>query len=266
MAEIIRNQSIFCDVVCAFKLEEPKIDEATNLVEAERIFVVPVTISEGQFTEETIPFHLGLCTKGECDCPAGQCNYPRKRRINGKDIIYCKPVGTHAFMTDVLTARAREIVSRHPFPREPRPDETTLIIVGHGTNQNANSRKAVEAQVNLIRARGEYANVQPAFMEETPLIADCYGATQAKYIVVVPFFIADGLHTVEDIPVLLGEPESRVRELLKVDQPTWRNPTERKGKLVWYTKATGNDLHLPEVILERVREAAQQLSALRKAC
>ena len=160
-------------------------------------------------------------------------------------------------MTDVLTARARETVSRHPFPREPRPDETTLIIVGHGTKQNANSRKAVEAQVNLIRARGEYANVQPAFMEETPLIADCYGATQAKHIVVVPFFIADGLHTVEDIPVLLGEPESRVRELLKADQPTWRNPTERKGKLVWYTKAIGNDLHLPEVILECVREAAQ---------
>ena len=120
--------------------------------------------------------------------------------------------------------------------------------------------------MELIRTRNEYADVQPAFMEETPLIADCYEATDARHIVMVPFFIADGLHTVEDIPVLLGEPESRVRELLETGQPTWRNPTERKGKLIWYTKAIGNEPYLPEVILERVREAARQLSALRKPC
>ena len=70
----------------------------------------------------------------------------------------------------------------------------------------------------------------------------------------VPFFIADGLHTVEDIPVLLGETEKRVKERLNADQPTWRNPTERKGKLLWYTLPIGTEPHLPEVILERVKE------------
>ncbi len=256
MVEIIRQQAIFAEVACAFRLEEPKITEVTDLVESNRVFVTPITISEGLFTEETIPFDLGLCRKGECGCPVGQCNFPREGQINGKKLIYCKPVGTHACMTDVLSALARDIVRRHPFPCEPRPDETALIIAGHGTKKNANSRKAIEAQVELIRARGEYAEVLPAFMEETPLISDCYKATQAKYIVMVPFFIADGLHTVEDIPVLLGESELRVKERLEAKQPTWRNPTERKGKLVWYTEAIGNEPHLPEVILERVREVA----------
>ncbi|MFO1512662.1 MAG: CbiX/SirB N-terminal domain-containing protein [Verrucomicrobiota bacterium] len=36
--------------------------------------------------------------------------------------------------------------------------------------------------------------------------------------VVVPFFISDGLHTVEDIPVLLGEPERIVKERLAAGQ------------------------------------------------
>ena len=257
LTEVIRDQSIFSEVICAFKLEEPKISEVTKLVKTERAFVVPVTISEGQFTEETIPAYLGLCSKGECDCPVGECNYPRKGMINGKEVIYCKPVGTHSSMTDVLTTRAADVVKCHPFPREPRPDEITLIIAGHGTKQNANSRKSIEIQVELIRERSQYAEVLPAFMEEAPLISDCYRAAQARHIVMVPFFISDGLHTIEDIPVLLGEPEFRVKKRMEAKQPTWHNPTKRQGKLLWYSDAIGNEPRLPSVVLERVRESVR---------
>jgi hypothetical protein len=47
-----------------------------------------------------------------------------------------------------------------------------------------------------------------------------------------------------------------VRERLAQGQPSWRNPTERRGKLVWYSASIGSEPHLPEVILERVRELA----------
>lgn len=77
-----------------------------------------------------------------------------------------------------------------------------------------------------------------------------------KYCAVVPFFISDGLHVVEDIPVLLGEPERSVRQRLEAGQPTWRNPTEKDGKLVWYSPAVGTEPLMADVILERVREAA----------
>jgi len=254
LVEELRARNLFAEVACAFNLEQPKIEDLPRLVSAKRIFIVPVTISQGHFTEETIPFRLTLCTKGQCDCPEGECNYPREKEVGGKQLIYCQPIGTHVSMTGVLLARARDIVANHPFPKEPKPSETALFIVGHGTKKNANSRKAIEAQVELIRQRGEYTDVRSAFMEESPFIADCYTATEAKHIVIVPFFIADGLHTVEDIPVLLGEPETRVKERLTAGQPTWRNPTERHGQLVWYTEAIGSEHSLPEVILERVRE------------
>jgi len=78
-----------------------------------------------------------------------------------------------------------------------------------------------------------------------------------KNIIVVPFFISDGLHAVEDIPVLLGEPERVVKERHAASQPTWRNPTERAGKRIWYSPSVGTEPLLADVILERAREAAK---------
>ena len=250
LADELRARNIFAEVACAFNLEQPKIDDVPKLVSAKRIYIIPVTISEGHFTEQTIPHRLGLAT-------AGQTEYERIQQRDGRTIVYCHPIGTHPSMTDVLLARAREVIVKHPFPRAPKPSETALFIAGHGTEKNANSRKAIEAQVEAIAVLGEYANVLPVFMEEAPFIADCFTATEAPHIVMVPFFIADGLHTVEDIPVLLGEPEARVKKHLAAGQPTWRNPTERKGKLLWYTEAIGSkgsEAGLAEVILSRVRE------------
>ncbi len=250
LVEAIRGRSIFSEVACAFKLEEPKIEEVPSLVDSQRVFAVPVSISEGQFTEEIVPLHLGLRNESESE-------YSRKGKIKGKELIYCKPVGTHSSMTSVILSKAADIVREYPFPNMPRSEETTLIIAGHGTQQSANSRKAIEDQVELARARNDYFEVLPAFMEETPLIGECLEVARSRYVIIVPFFISDGLHTIEDIPVLLGEPANRVRARIESNQPTWRNPTERKGKLVWYTKAIGNEPNLPEVVLDRVREAAQ---------
>ncbi len=147
-------------------------------------------------------------------------------------------------------------MKQFPFPRAPKPADTTLLIAGHGTERNANSRKAVERQVELIRALKIFAEVSAVFMEEAPFIKGCHEAVKTKNIVVVPFFISDGLHVVEDIPVLLGEPERIVKERLAAGQPTWRNPTERGGKLIWYSPSVGTEPLLADVILERVKEAA----------
>ena len=92
-------------------------------------------------------------------------------------------------------------------------------------------------------------------MEEAPFIKGCHEVVKTKNIVVVPFFISDGLHVVEDIPVLLGEPERIVKERLAAGLPTWRNPTERGEKLIWYSPSVGTEPLMADVILQRVREA-----------
>jgi sirohydrochlorin cobaltochelatase len=246
-ADELRRRGIFAQVLECFWKLEPGPAGVLRGVFAPRVFFVPLFISEGYFTEEVIPRELGFCTKGER-------NFQRIQRRGAQTLHYGAPVGTHDSMTGVLLARARGVVEQHPFPRAPRPQETTLFIAGHGTGNNENSRKAIERQVGLLRARELYAAVHPVFMEEEPRIADCYVLAQTKNIVMVPFFISDGLHSFEDIPVMLGESARVVRERYERGQPTWRNPSEKRDKRVWYSASIGGEPGMAEVILERVRE------------
>jgi sirohydrochlorin ferrochelatase len=82
--------------------------------------------------------------------------------------------------------------------------ETSLFIVGHGTGLNENSAVAAKLQVKKISETSEYAEVLSAYMEEAPLISEWDKLASQPNVIVVPFFISDGLHSYQDIPVLLG--------------------------------------------------------------
>ncbi len=241
----LHRRKIFAQVREAFWKQEPQIKRVLADITAPRVFIAPLFISEGYFASEVIPHELGF-TSGLSTLNTQLSTW-----------IYCRPVGSHDSMTGVILSRAREIVEKFPFPRPPKPGEITLFIAGHGTEKNENSRQPVDRQVALIRALNCYAGVHAIFLEENPRIPECYRLAQTKNLVVVPFFISDGLHTREDIPVLLGETKSTAQERLAAGQPVWRNPTEKNGKLVWYSPAIGSEPHLADVILERVRESVR---------
>jgi sirohydrochlorin cobaltochelatase len=239
----LRRRKIFADVREAFWKQEPQVKQVLAGITAPRVFIVPIFTSEGYFASEIIPRELGFAEHSTLNTQHSTLNY-------------CKPVGTHDSMTNVLLARARDVVEQFPFPRAPKPKDITLFIAGHGTERSDKSRKAIERQVELLRVQNLYAGVHAIFLEESPRIADCHQLAQTKNIVIVPFFISDGLHTREDIPVLLGEPKPVVQQRFQSGQPTWRNPTEKNGKRVWYASAVGTEPLVANVVLERVREAA----------
>ena len=243
----LRRRRIFAGVREAFWKQEPQIKRILTEISAPRIFITPLFISEGWFATEIIPKELGF-------------SFPEnlKLKTHNSELFYCRPVGSHDSMTKVILSRAAEVVKQFPFPRAPKDSETTLFIAGHGTEKNENSRRAIERQVELIRAMRIYADVSAIFLEESPRIDECYSLTETRNMIVVPFFISDGLHTQEDIPVLLGESKRIVGQRIAAGQPAWRNPTEKAGKLVWYSPAVGTEPLLADVILERVREAAKQ--------
>jgi len=244
----LRRRKIFRRVHEAFWKQEPQIKAVLAGIDAPRIFITPLFISEGYFSSQIIPNELGFSFPGKL-----------KLKTQNWELFYCRPVGTHDSMTAVILSRAAEVVKRFPFPRAPKNSDITLFIAGHGTEKNENSRAAIERQVELIRTRKIYADVRAIFLEESPRISDCYLLAQTKNLVMVPFFISDGLHTQEDIPVLLGEAKRIVEQRLAAGQPAWRNPTEKNGKLVWYSPAVGSAPEMAGVILERVREAAKNL-------
>lgn len=242
----LRRRRLFAAVREAFWKQTPHIKTVLPEISSPRVFIAPLFISEGHFASDVIPRELGLAANS-------------KLKTQKSEFYYCLPVGTHERITDVLLDRACKIIAQFPFPRAPKPEEITLFLAGHGTERDANSRRAIEQRVEQIRARNLYAAVHAIFLEEAPHIADCYTLAATRNIVVVPFFISGGLHTQEDIPIMLGEPEGVVRQRLQASQPTWRNPTEKNGKLVWVSPAIGNAPEIADVILERVREAAKNL-------
>ena len=246
----LRQRKIFASVQEAFWKQEPQIKEVLARLKAPRTFIVPLFMSEGYFSGEVIPRELAECSKGDAS---------ENTQHATQKTFYCHPVGTHERMTEVVLGRAREVVEKFPFPRAPKPADITLVIAGHGTERSKTSRESIERQVALIDAQKLYAAAHSVFLDEDPRISKCYELATTRNIVVVPFFASDGLHVAEDIPVLLGEPERIVKQRLAAGQPTWRNPTERNGKLVWYSAAVGTAPEIAEVILERVREGGHKL-------
>lgn len=242
----LRRRGLFLEVVEAFWKTEPKLSGVWSRVTTARVFVVPMFMSAGFCTEEAIPAALGLTVRsGPADA----------QELGGRLVHYCQPVGTHDRVLDVVLKRAAEVVAKHPFPSAPKPADTALFLAGHGTRRNGNSRKSLERLAELVRGKNLYAGAQAVFLEEAPSIGEVFALAAARNVVVVPSFMSDGRHVRVDIPILLGEPEESVTAGWRKGLPTWRNPTERHGRRVWYSDPVGPDPSLVEVILERVREA-----------
>lgn len=230
-AEALARRGVFGEVACAFWKEEPSLRQVLHTIDASDIYVVPNFISEGYFTKTVIPRELEL---------AGAVT-----ERGGRSLKYCEPVGNHPRMTELLLRRAAEVAPGGP------PGETSLFIVGHGTNLNDNSAVAAKREVQAIRERGLYAEVLNAYMEEAPLIADWATLASQPNVVVVPFFISDGLHSYQDIPVLLGI-ESETGAAASQRDVFRRNPFHLRGRTLFYASAIGTEPLFAELILDQV--------------
>ncbi len=226
-AATIRARGIFHEVHACFWKEEPSFRQIWRMVEADEVYIVPNFISEGYFTQTVLPREFGF---------DGALTGPAER--DGRVIKYCEPVGNHANMTGLLLQRACEVAPGVELGR------LSLVIVGHGTGLNDNSARAIRDQVERIRALGQFGEVVDAFMEETPAVAEWDQLTTLEHVVVVPFFIADGLHSYEDIPVLLGIPPS--------EDALRKNPVAVRGRQLYYASAIGTSPLLADVILDQV--------------
>jgi sirohydrochlorin cobaltochelatase len=233
-AEEIRSRGLFSEVHCCFWKEEPSMREALYLIDSTEVYVVPDFISEGYFTQDVIPRELQLTGP--------------TTEVRGKTFHYCLPVGVHRSMTDLILKRAKEVAPGI------LPAETTLIITGHGTGLNQNSTKAIRDQAELIATSGAgYAAVLDAYMEEQPFIAEWAEMASTPNVVVVPFFISDGLHSYQDIPVLLGV-EAEVGAALSQTAVFRQNPHHLRGKTLYYSSAIGTERLLADVILDQIAD------------
>jgi len=229
------------------------------------VYVVPLFVSEGYFTEEVIPRELRLegWTPEAWDSDGTSATHStHTAEDTGQTVHYCGPVGTHEAMSDVIVQRAQSVTGDPDVG-----DGFGLAVVGHGTERNENSAKAIEYHADRIRERARFEEVRALFMDEDPEVDDVtefFGREARRAsdgssghgprdVVVVPLFIADGYHTQEDIPEDMG---------LTDDYRTgWETPAEVDGHRIWYSGAVGTEPLMADVILERAADAGAPVEA-----
>jgi sirohydrochlorin cobaltochelatase len=238
-ASEIRRRKVFVDVECAFWKEEPSLRDALFLFDPKpirEVYVVPNFISEGYFTQTVVPRELEL-------------NGRTTKRSSDQLWKYCEPVGNHPMMTELLLKRAGEVA------QDAEPAETSLLIVAHGTDLNENSAVAAKREAERIRGFAKYADVLNVYMEEPPLVSDWRKLTKTRNVIVVPFFISDGLHSYEDIPALLGIADGRsaIASHATRGEIFRHNPYKIDGRSLFYAPSIGTDRGVADIIIEQAQ-------------
>lgn len=231
----IRAMGCFDEVRECFWKEEPSLREVFDLVESATVYVVPLFISRGYFTEEVIPRELGLSG------PA-----PSVTLAAGKTIHYCGPIGTHPAMTEMLLRRAEESAGLS----DEQAKQAGLIVIGHGTERNSNSQEVILRVAREAGEMGVFRRVEAGFLDQPPEVGEVLREMGEREVVLVPFFVAEGWHTQETIPDDLG-----------IHRPAESAVTHRDGRTIFYAAPVGTFPEVAEIILQRAREAGARIPA-----
>lgn len=124
-----------------------------------------------------------------------------------------------------------------------------MLLVGHGSKLPYN-KELIETTAGLIAEKTDEYLVKPGFMSlNTPTVVDqleAFRGEEIDMLVVVPLFLAKGVHINQDIPELLGLSEGS------------RNGTfQLNGKTVplVYASPIGSDPLLAELMLKNAADA-----------
>lgn len=162
---------------------EPSIDHALQALArggCERILVYPFFMSDGYFVRTVVPERLA------------RCGVSLPWRV-------LPPLGLDIMLPALIRRRAlAETVSAGW-----RPAKTRLLIVGHGSSKSRASAEATRVAADNVAMIKQFKNVETAFLEEPPYIADRVGREHGP-TVIAGFFSAEGLHARDDIPAAIA--------------------------------------------------------------
>lgn len=227
-ADTIRGLEVFDEVREAFWKEEPSFREVLRTLTSDIVYVVPLFMSEGYFTDQVIPRELRITDDQELD-------------VN-KTVRYTDPVGTHPSLTDVIIDRAESITNNPEVG-----DGYGLAIVGHGTERHENSAQSTIDHAERIRKQDRFDQTLALFMDEAPYIDNVTDHFSTPNVIIVPLFIANGYHTREDIPEDIGITDD-YRDGFDV-------PSSVGNQQIWYSGAVGTQPEIADILLERATEA-----------
>lgn len=181
LREQVNSTEAFSEVRCAFLKEPPLIDEALEELKSTHVTIVPDFLAEGYFTRQVIPAKL-----------------KKKLGDSSDGFVYCPPVGTHPLMAELLLDVAQNLLG------DWCADETSLLVIGHGSGKNPCSKQTLQHHLHTIREQNTFAQVADLWLEEDPLVGDWQRETVQDQVLIIPFLLNDGQHGGWDIPSEIG--------------------------------------------------------------
>lgn len=246
LARKLRTDIFYADdldiaVEVAFWKEEPSIDTALARVDADEVYVLPLLMSDGYFFRECFPAMLDIEARpGEWQAH------------HGREVFYDFPVGESPFLRSVLL----EIVadSDRQISEKPAEDsvasftdaDATVLLVGHGTPRNNESTKEVLQRVHMLREELPHRDIRAAFIDDSPALSDVFNEVEG-HVIVVPWFIADGMHPTVDIPAALVLP--------KRNPGQWFLDHDNSGRAVVLTPALGSIATFRRIVIQMAHAA-----------
>ena len=196
------------------KVAEPSISGAIDILKTEnpeikRIFALPVFLAAGIHTNIDIPILLGLePLETDPRCPEG--DYPDDHYLSIADevdfegeITLIPPIGSHDSILDVIDKRIEEALATSQLGDV----STGILLVSHGSRLGYNKEFISEIQAkfddgcDLPNTYGFMELVEPNIPTS---INNLVNENSIERLIVVPVFIAPGVHTTSDIPTILG--------------------------------------------------------------
>lgn len=205
------------------KVSEPTISGAVEILKEEvedldKIIALPVFLAPGIHTNIDIPQLLGL-EPLEVDprCPDG--NYPDEHYLSIADdvdfdgeIELLESIGPRDELLDIIHKRINEALSESELDDDAK---TGILLVTHGSRLNYNKEFATalydkfEKTCELPSSFGFMELCGPSIPESINKLVD---ENDLERLVVIPVFIAPGMHTTHDIPHILGFLEEHEHE------------------------------------------------------
>jgi sirohydrochlorin cobaltochelatase len=204
------------------KVSEPTIAGAVEILKDEvddldKIIALPVFLAPGIHTNIDIPQLLGLDPLEEDPrCPDG--NYPPEHYLSIADdvdfdgeIELLSSIGPRDELLDIIDKRIDEALAESKLGDV----STGVLLVTHGSRLNYNKEFATalfnkfEKSTDLPCNFGFMELCGPSIPESINKLAD---ENDIERLVVVPVFIAPGMHTTHDIPHILGFLEEHEHE------------------------------------------------------
>ena len=183
LATSISDKEVFTAVTPAFLNGDPLMTDFLQHLPKGDVVIVPAMTSVGYYLQSVIPKRI-----------AENPDHADYR-------IFISPVvGMHQKIAQLVAARIEHTMAGDGMAA----DDTTIVLVGHGTRRNANSCKSTYALLDQLKQQRPDLKFEIAFLDQDPEAEAVAQKTHTPHTVIIPFLISRGPHTTVDIPEAFG--------------------------------------------------------------